>query len=564
MSLFSSIRMAANAMQANQIGLQVVGQNIANANTPDYIREELILTPAPTQKIGNLLLGNGVQIEAVVQKIDLFLEERLRGSISQRSDAETEETAYSQLESLINELGENSIGSYLEQFASSISDVLNAPESVSTRNMAVLQATTVTEAINNLADGVSSLWSDTNDRVINMAADINRLTEDIRRLNIQISDTEGGNTTESDAVGLRDQRLADLQDLAELIDIKVQEQPSGSVVVYCGETYLVYEGYSQQVEAVIDSESGKPTADIQVVTTQASLNPAGGELRGLLDVRDKMLSGFGDGLDHFARNLIFEFNKVYSSGQGLTGYSSVTSESAVIDPAASVDSTGLPFTPTNGSFQVITRVKSTGLTTTSTINVDLDGLGPKTTVNDLITQLKGISGLDVSLNAENRLVIKADSGIEFSFGNDSSGALAAFGINTFFSGSNAANIGVSKVVTGDPAKFAASQSGIGKGTENAVVLADFLNLPVKSENGDTLSVLYNRLTADVTQSSSIAQSTAEGARTFEETLRAQKTAISGVSIDEETVQMMAYQRAFQASARFISVVSELFDVLVNI
>ena len=50
MSLFGSIQMAGNTLQAMQIGLHVVGNNIANANTPGYIRERTIYTPAPTMK----------------------------------------------------------------------------------------------------------------------------------------------------------------------------------------------------------------------------------------------------------------------------------------------------------------------------------------------------------------------------------------------------------------------------------------------------------------------------------------------------------------------------------
>ena len=88
MSLSSSISLAANTLQATQIGLQVVGQNIANANTPGYIREEVVLSPADTQQKGGLLLGLGVKVHAVVQKIDLYLEERLRSSISDRAGAE--------------------------------------------------------------------------------------------------------------------------------------------------------------------------------------------------------------------------------------------------------------------------------------------------------------------------------------------------------------------------------------------------------------------------------------------------------------------------------------------
>jgi flagellar hook-associated protein 1 FlgK len=68
----------------------------------------------------------------------------------------------------------------------------------------------------------------------------------------------------------------------------------------------------------------------------------------------------------------------------------------------------------------------------------------------------------------------------------------------------------------------------------------------------------------VTQGSAIAQAVAEGARTFEGTLRGQKLALSGVSLDEEAVRMIAFQRQFQAAARFIAKLSDLFEVLVSI
>ena len=56
----------------------------------------------------------------------------------------------------------------------------------------------------------------------------------------------------------------------------------------------------------------------------------------------------------------------------------------------------------------------------------------------------------------------------------------------------------------------------------------------------------------------------EGFEVFHQTLEAQNLAISGVSIDEEAVRMIQYQRAFQASARFIRSVSDLIDILVNL
>ena len=85
MSLISSIQLANSALQATQIGLQVVGQNISNANTPGYTREIVQLQPGPTQRKGNLLFGSGVQVQGIVQQVDKFLQERLRNATSDSS-----------------------------------------------------------------------------------------------------------------------------------------------------------------------------------------------------------------------------------------------------------------------------------------------------------------------------------------------------------------------------------------------------------------------------------------------------------------------------------------------
>ena len=89
MSLLGSIQLGANTLRVNQLALQVVGQNIANANTPGYIREEAILTPAPTERRGSVLLGMGVRVEAVVQKLDRFLEDAYEVDVDVVSDGET-------------------------------------------------------------------------------------------------------------------------------------------------------------------------------------------------------------------------------------------------------------------------------------------------------------------------------------------------------------------------------------------------------------------------------------------------------------------------------------------
>ena len=117
---------------------------------------------------------------------------------------------------------------------------------------------------------------------------------------------------------------------------------------------------------------------------------------------------------------------------------------------------------------------------------------------------------------------------------------------------------------GNAAKFAASLGGIGEDAQNAEHMAAFLDQPLESAGDTSLSDLYNQLLNEVTEGSAVAQSVAEGYRVFEGTLQGQQQAVSGVSIDEEAINMITLQRIFQASDRYIQTVAELLDVLVKI
>ncbi|MHB1036267.1 MAG: flagellar hook-associated protein FlgK [Pirellulales bacterium] len=565
MSLLSSIQMANNALRANQVGLQVVGQNISNANTPGYIREEISLQPAPTQRIGNLLLGLGVDVKAVVQKIDLFLEERLRGAVSDRTSSETQDQTFKQLEGLIGELGKNDLSTSLNGFFSSISEILNQPESASVRNMAVLKGQSLAGDVVRMANRLTGHRTDLNDRVVELSAEANRLIDEISTLNVRIAETEGGDTSASDAVGLRDQRYGALESLAQLVNIRVMEQPSGVVTVFTGGDFLVIQGATHHIKVASENDRGISVANLRIEETDSPLEATSGELAGLVIARDQILGGFLDRLDTFAGTLAGEFNKVFSSGQGLNGYQKTTSEFGVDAPDAALDAAGLKFTPVNGSFQLQVYNKRTKLTQTTDVRVDLNGLDDDTTLSDLAARLDAIDGISAGVTISDKLEISSDSpDQEFAFANDTSGVLAALGVNTFFTGTDSSSLGVSDAIAEDPAKFAASRSGIGGDTANAIEMASFIDRPLESHNGATLSVLYDRLTGEATQGSTVTHSVAEGFRAFEETLRGQKLAISGVSLDEEAVRMIQYQRGFQANAKYIATLSELLGILANL
>lgn len=565
MTLFSTIQTANNALLAAQLGLQVTGNNVANANTPGYLRQRLLLAPAPTQRYGGVLLGLGVQVEGVVQITDRFLEDRLRSAASDLANGEAQENVYVQLETLIGELSDTDLSTALTGFFNSIHDIANQPESASVRNLAVLQGRTLTDDIRRLDARVRTIRQDVNDQIIAAADDINRLLSEIAELNIQITKAEGGGTLGSDAVGLRDRRGVALAELAAITDIRAVEQPTGDVTVFSGGEYLVFAGTWRKAAVSQSTDRGLNAAEIRMEETDAPISTTSGKLAGLFTARDTILAGFVDGLDDFSQALIFEFNKLYAGGQGLVGLTAVESEFAVDTAAAALDQAGLEFAPVNGGLEVQVINSQTGLTTTTPIRIDLNGLDEDTSLEDLVAQLDAIDGISASITPQRKLKLESESPLlSFAFANDTSGALAALGVNTFFSGAHAADIGVNAALRANPAQFAGSTGGIGENAANANRLANLLSANLDSQGGISLATLYDRMTGEVTQGAAVASSVAEGFRVFHDTLEGQHLAVSGVNIDEETVRMISYQRAYQAAARVISTINELLETLVNL
>jgi flagellar hook-associated protein 1 FlgK len=565
MTLFSTIQLSANALQAAQLGLQVTSNNIANANTPGYIRQRLAQTPSVPQRYGNLVLGLGVDIDGVVQVVDRFLQERLRTAESDVASGEMQESVYAQLEGLIGELGDTDLSTALTDFFASIHEILNQPESTSVRNLAVLQGRSLTDDIRRLYDDVQQIRKDVDSRVVAAADEINSLLAEIADLNEQIVTMEGGDTSASDAVGLRDRRGVALAELAKLINIRTAEQPAGDVAVYSDGDFLVFANQWREVKLTTRTDRGLTVHEVRVAETDAPVATTSGKLAGLFSARDEILGGTLDDLDELARALMFEFNKLYSGGQGLTGHTSQAAEFAVDDTTAALNQAGLEFNPTSGVFEVQVLNTQTGLRETTEIAIDLNGVGADTSLADLAAALDAIDGISATIDADRRLQITSDSpAIEFSFDDDTSGVLASLGINTFFTGSHAYDIGISQVVQGDPAKFAASGGGTGEDTDVAAELANLLMRPLSSQAGRSLAFIYDEMTSGIAQGAADTRSATEGVRTFARTLEAQHLGISGVNLDEEAVRMITYQRAFQASARVIQTISEMLDILVNL
>ena len=565
MSLFGAIQSSSNALSVNQLGLQVVSNNIANAGTPGYVRQELIQAPAGGYRLGNSIIGQGVEVVGVQQKVDNFVLQQIRDVQSKLAQSQTLQSSNGQLETAISAFSDTDFATAISTFSNALQDVANQPGSIALRSLAVQRGAELAKGLNGLATQVSDIAASSNSEIGGVANDINRLTSSIAKLNQRVVELEGGRLTNSDAGGLRDERNKALDELSSLINIDAIEQGSGAVTVIVGGDYLVADGLSRDVKtANVTTDEGN-FQEIRIVDTDAKLGVTGGKLKGLYDARDGASGAFLQGLNTLAKNVISEVNRVHSQGQGTSGYRSAVGDAVISDPSKPIELAGKGFEIENGAFTISVKDATSGVSKSYDIQVRQNGQGNDTTVVDLVNQINAASGIRASVSTDGRLQIKSDSqAITFSFSKDTSGVLANLGINTFFTGNSASNIAVRSDIAKDPSLLAISLGGPGQGNANAIKLAEALTAPSTRLSGSSVADTFQSLVATTSQSINSQQTISDGLNNFYQTLRAKHLGISGVSLDEEGIKMLLYQRAFQASSRVIATANEMLQTLMQI
>ncbi|HEX7011061.1 MAG TPA: flagellar basal body rod C-terminal domain-containing protein, partial [Phycisphaeraceae bacterium] len=385
----------------------------------------------------------------------------------------------------------------------------------------------------------------------------------IEDLNNRIAVQEHGS---GGASALRDQRDAALSELARYLDISTVESPSGVVDVYVGSLPIVLNGQSRGVELKKATVDGELEAQLVVAADGSPLDISSGQLGAMVQFRQEDLAQAIGDLDTFAAQLIWQVNRIHSQSQGLQSFQSITGATKVADADAALndEAAGLDLPPAHGSFQIHVTQLSTGQRLTYTINVDLDGINPAgdTTLTSLAADLDAISDITASVSADGRLQISADTNdFRISFSDDTSGVLASLGINTFFTGTSARDIGVNSVVAQDVNLLAAGRGHAVGDNQAALAIAGLRQTGVDELGGMSLPEYWSRHVEDLAAKLSATRQQVDADTVVLENLQAQQQAISGVNIDEEAIDLVRYQQAYQASARFLSVVDELMRTL---
>lgn len=563
MSYHSAFEIGRSALFASQAAIQIAGHNMANASTPGFHRRSIHLLPAQGGVIGTrMYMGNGVSIGTINREIDLALQARYRASISREASLAVDQQFLVALETLQNELGEGSLSSALDSFFGSFSELGNTPTDTALRTIALQQGEVLAARISELAAGYDGLASEISSGIEHTVDAANELLEQIAVLNGQIGNYEGSGNEASE---LRDQRDLLVDQLSQLIDVTSTEASSGMVELRVGSTPILVGDTSRGLETNRTTGSdGQTIVSIQVAQDGSQLEIGGGSLHGLLTQHAETIGPAQQALDTLAFALIHEVNRLHSQGQGERGWAQAVGTVSFDAPDLPLAAGGSPTFPvTDGRFTINLRDPDTGEVVDGfTVDVDADTMS----LRDVADAIEAGSGgtVSASVDGDGRLTLTAADGMEMTFSEDTSGLLAAAGINTFFTGSSAADIAVSADLLESPELLALGSGDVSGSTGTALAIAalqqDASGLLDGQSIGDywagevgTLGIRTGA-SAGMFQSSSLVR----------ENLGVQMMAASGVSMDEETINLLAYERQFEAAARYLSVVDETLEILMNL
>lgn len=222
------ISLGMRAMTANYAALQATGNNIANANTRGYSRQQVELQTSMSQYSGSGFFGKGVDVSTVARQHSDFLtrEVALTGAVA-ATDA-TRADQLKQLEKLF-ETGEAGIGYSAGQLFNSFVDVSNGPQDISSRQVSLSRAQELATRFHTTADRIDALQLGVSQDLSVSVKSVNELARQIAELNQRISVAEGVGHTPND---LLDKRELAIQDLSKMLQVSTIAATDGSVSVF--------------------------------------------------------------------------------------------------------------------------------------------------------------------------------------------------------------------------------------------------------------------------------------------------------------------------------------------
>lgn len=644
-------------INAAQKAFEIIGNNIANAATEGYHRQELKLTPSYSSQVGSVLFGGGVDILGVTRIIDNLLEQEILRQRSSLGQVSQELSTLQTIESTFGELSseKGGLSAAIDEFFNALQELSAHPSESIWQNQAISTADSMAGQFRILGEFLSIMENQIKIEAENIIEQVNLLIGRVAELNDSIESQE---ITGGQANNLRDQRDQCISELSELSSVETLQRDYGSVDLCVAGIPVVTSTSALELEVGLKEGLGLGITVVGSSNYQTEIE--GGKLGGLLLLKNEVIAEIHEDLDNLANTIIKQINQYHVQGIGSEGsFTELKGRTVINEDLAAYEQP-----VTDGSIFIRVIDTSTGAVTRTEVPIDVSTDSLSTIAN----KISLITGLNASVY-NSSLHIQADAGHEFDFlpavlseptastltggtpptisvsgiytgeendtyrftvtgagivGNgdlqlevrtgggtgdliatvnigdgyaagdkikvynginitvssgdfgagdnfdvnvladtDTSGVLAAAGINTFFSGSSASDMAVCSDIIDTPRRIATALGAEMTDNTNVVKMADVKDQAIAELDSLTPGEFYHRLTANIGQELSIQQMRYDNIQAVVQNLANQQSEISGVDINDEAAQMLAFEQIFKAMAKYMNTVQSSLSTMMN-
>ena len=526
--------------------LNVISNNISNAHTVGYNRQQQILRQANGTKYNFGFVGNGVAVSSVNRAYNSFVVGQLRQSQSQNGSIKAYYNELSKVDNLLAE-NENSISSQLNNLFASLNKLSSNAGDAATKQTVISDLTSLVSQFNKTELNLKNQIANINTELTNNIDKVNTYTQQIADLNQKIAKLQavsGGHEPNS----LLDERDQLVTELSELIGITVSEQNGQYNISFSNGLSLVQGASTNQLS--VQPSASDPALNTIIYTHNSgatqeltSQNIASGRLNGLLAFRDGPLLEARNQLGLLALNLAERFNEVHTSGVDVNG-----------DPGEKLFDYHKPTSIANS--------KNQG---NATVKMDYNS----------VTEVKA-SDYKIEFNGNDWVVTRLSDNQQIT-PQVSDGKLMFDGLSIEITGNAVAGDSfllkpvadvasslqllvkdVNKLATG----INDDENGSGD-NRNVAKLLDIQN--EKLVNGTkTLNSAYTSLVSYIGSETQTAKISAQSSQNITQEIYEQNQSISGVNIEEEYISMQVYMQYYQANAKVIDAATTIFDTILGL
>lgn len=616
---FSGIEIGKRSLLAQSQSITTAGHNISNADTEGYSRQRVNVTtfnpiyrPDLSRAETPGQIGQGVSVESIERVRDELLEKRIVAQSNQESYWKTRENYYVMIEGVYNEPADISIRTNMDKFWQSWQELSLYPESKAARQAIISRGESLVNSIHQRNNALVGIGNILNGDIEATVEQVNSYSKQISELNIEIVKSKAMGDNPNDLLDRRDLLT---EKLSNLINITTDNRDSDEFMIHVDGKILVQGGKyrSFDLETVTD---GTGYSKVVWSDTKEDASFSGGSLGALIGLRDEDLRNELQSLNTMTMNFVDLVNDVHRNAVGAnntTGLDFFVEQPYVTNALGNYDRNGDGVEDTSMIFSMTgsnelnpqDQVGIEGVITLSGKNGNVEiPYFPTDTVETVINRINdSTSEVKAYLDRNNELVLKATtsedssnpdfviryvedsghflvgyagilngSGEENAYTFDVANAVENLTGNTQFSVAPVLNpsgyVAINPALQLDVMSVAASypdvagfaESGDGRAAND---IASLRNSPVMIGENKTFDDYFAESVTNVALKGEQAQLNYESQIAIMSDLRAMRDSISGVNIDEELADIIKFQHGYNAAAKFITVVDELLDTVIN-